>query len=89
MLFIRNTERWDSGLYTINVKVGDDFVSADIDVAVIGELKPVPCCVLIFFFDRKKLLYFHGELTLTLVAVRFVSNTFVLLFVFFVCWHTL
>lgn len=37
VLFIRKAERWDSGKYDLQLKVGDDTVAAEIQVAVIGK----------------------------------------------------
>ena len=36
VLFIRKAERWDSGRYRLELKVGEDAIKADIDVKVIG-----------------------------------------------------
>nr|CAB3264099.1 myosin-binding protein C, cardiac-type-like [Phallusia mammillata] len=35
VLFIRKAERWDSGVYDLQLKVGDDIVTSKIEVAVI------------------------------------------------------
>lgn len=37
VLFIRKAERWDSGSYQLQLKVGDEKVDAKIEVAVIGN----------------------------------------------------
>ena len=48
VLFIRQAERWDSGCYDLQLRVGDDVVISKIEVAVIGTDKPKLCLKLYF-----------------------------------------